>query len=74
MKETDVLKDILNHRMSNQIFYNENLINTRNPMLRNLFTMLRDDEMRAIFMLQQRIYRIENPPGILAKMFPSGRG
>lgn len=73
MKEVDVLKDILHYRMSSQIFYNENIINLRNPSLRNLFTLLRDDETRAIVDLQQKIHRLEINPNIISKILPSGR-
>lgn len=70
MKEVDMLKDILQYRISNQIFYNHNLIHIRNPEVRQLFSELRDDEMRAIEKLQQKIQRLENKPYIISKMFP----
>ncbi|MCX7749618.1 MAG: hypothetical protein N2645_22405 [Clostridia bacterium] len=71
MKEADILRDILQHRISNQVYYNENIINIRNPEVRQLFTQARDDEMRAIVKLQQKIERLEANPGIIAKMFPT---
>ena len=71
MKEVDILKDILQYRIANQTFYNENLINVRNPEVRQLFTAVRDDEMRAIVKLQQKIERLEANPGIIAKIFPT---
>ena len=70
MKEVDMLKDILQSRISNQIFYNHNLIHIRNPEVRQLFSELRDDEMRAIEKLQQKVQRLENKPYIISKMFP----
>lgn len=69
MKEVDILKDILEYRVSNQLFYNENLINIRNPGVRQLYTQLRDDEMRAIVKLQQKIEKLEAKPYIVSKIF-----
>lgn len=69
MKEVDILKDILEYRISNQLFYNENLINIRNPEVRQLYTQLRDEEMRAIVKLQQKIERLEAKPYIVSKIF-----
>ncbi|MCX7921697.1 MAG: PA2169 family four-helix-bundle protein [Clostridia bacterium] len=71
MKDIDILKDILEYKIANQTFYNENLIKVRNPEIRQVFTQLRDDEMRAIVKLQQKIQRLGSPPGIIAKIFPA---
>lgn len=71
MKEVDILKDILEYRISNQVFYNEALINVKNPEARQIFTQVRDDEMRAIVKLQQKIERFESKSGIIAKIFPT---
>jgi rubrerythrin len=71
MKEIDMIKDVLYYRISNQIFYNENIINIRNPEARQLFTQIRDDEMRSVSKLQQKIERWESPPSVVAKMFPT---
>jgi rubrerythrin len=71
MKPIDIFKDLLQSRISNQISYNESLINIRNPEMRQVFTQLRDDEMRSIVKLQQKVQRLETSPGIIAKIFPS---
>jgi rubrerythrin len=71
MKKIDALNDILQNRVSNQVFYNENLINITNPEIRAVYTQLRDDEMRSIVKLQQLINRLEHPSGIVSKIFPS---
>lgn len=71
MDEINALKDILQSRISNQVFYNENLIQIRNPEIRQVFTELRDDEMRAIVKLQQRIHRLDASPSIVSKIFPT---
>jgi len=66
-----ILKDILQSRISNQIFYNNKLITIRNPEVRQVLTQLRDDEMRAIVKLQQKIDRLQNTSGIISKIFPT---
>lgn len=70
MDDVDILKDILQYRVINQISYNENLINVRNPEVRSAFTQLRDDEMRDIVKIQQKIERNKGDVGILAKIIP----
>ncbi len=72
MKEADILKDILEYRISNQKFYNNNMVYMRNPEIRRLYTELRDDEMRAIVKLQQAIERMEGDRGIIGKIITSG--
>lgn len=71
MREVDMLKDILNYRISSQILYNGYMIKVRNPEIRKMFAELRDDEMRSIVRLQQRIERLESKPKIIAKIFTS---
>lgn len=71
MKKNDVLRDILQTRISNQVYYNENVITVRNPEVRQIFTQLRDDEMRSIVRLQKKVQRLESPPGIITKILPS---
>ncbi|TYQ17973.1 UNVERIFIED_CONTAM: hypothetical protein Cloal_0368 [Acetivibrio alkalicellulosi] len=71
MEVVDILRDILQSRISNQIFYNDNLITIRNPEVRQVLTQLRDDEMRAIVKLQQKIDRLQDTSGLIAKIFPT---
>jgi rubrerythrin len=71
MEVVDILKDILQSRISNQIFYNSNLITIRNPEVRQVLTQLRDSEMRAIVKLQQKIDRLQDVSGIISKIFPT---
>jgi hypothetical protein len=71
VKEVDGMKDVLQSRISNQLFYNINTIELKNPEIRQLFTQMRDDEMRSIVKLQQKIQRSENPEGIISKIFPA---
>ncbi|KUO72860.1 MAG: hypothetical protein APF77_00340 [Clostridia bacterium BRH_c25] len=70
MEDIDILKDILQYRIINQVSYNENLVNVRNPEVRYTFTQLRDDEMRDIVKLQQKIERNKGSVGIIAKIIP----
>lgn len=70
MEDLDILKDILQHRVINQLSYNENLVNVRNPEVRHTFTQLRDDEMRDIVRIQQKIERNKGSAGLIAKIIP----
>ncbi|MCT4562843.1 MAG: PA2169 family four-helix-bundle protein [Maledivibacter sp.] len=70
MKDVDILKDILEYRISNELFYNQNLIHIRNPRARQLFAQMRDDEMREIIRLQEKIERLQSKPYIISKIFP----
>ncbi|HYF75484.1 MAG TPA: hypothetical protein VD757_02750 [Candidatus Nitrosocosmicus sp.] len=70
MEDIDILKDILQYRIINQVTYNENLISVRNPEVRHTFTQLRDDEMRDIVRLQQKIERNKGAVSIIAKIVP----
>lgn len=71
MKEVDMLKDILEYKISNQLFYNDNLIHIVNPEVRQLFSQMRDDEMREIEKLQQKIKRLQAKPYVISKIFPT---
>lgn len=70
MEDIDILKDILQYRVINQVSYNENLISVRNPEVRSVFTQLRDDEMRDIVRIQQKIERNKGSVGLIAKIIP----
>ena len=70
MEDIDILKDILQYRIINQVSYNENLITVRNPEVRSTFVQLRDDEMRDIIKLQQKIERYKGNKSIIAKIVP----
>lgn len=70
MEDVDILKDLLEYRISNQITYNEHLINVRNPEVRQVFTQLRDDEMRDIVKIQQKIEKKKGSMGLIAKIIP----
>lgn len=69
MKEVDIFKDVLQSRISNQVIYNNYLIYIRNPEIRQVYSQFRDDETRAIVMLQQKIQKLETPSGIFSKIF-----
>ena len=71
MREVEILTDLLSYMESSQVLYNENMIEIRNPEAKQLFTLLRDNKMRAIEMLQQKIERFESEKGIISRMFPN---
>ena len=71
MRLIDIYKDVMYFRKASQEFYNECMLTLRNPEARQLFSSLRDDESRAVAMLQQKIDTMESSPGIIAKIIPS---
>jgi rubrerythrin len=71
MKEADILKDLLHYKISSEKEFNEIAINVRNPEVRQLFIQMRDDEMRHIARIQQKIERVETKPRIIARIIPS---
>lgn len=58
----DALQDIEKDLINQQMFYNENLINITNPYVRQIFTQMRDDEMRFITIIQQNIESLKSKP------------
>jgi hypothetical protein len=71
MKEVDILKDLLEYKIASQITYNNYVIDLLNPEARQLFTQMRDDEMRAITKLQQKVTRLESKARIIARILPA---
>ena len=71
MELVDILKDILQDRASNQLFYNHVMVDIRNPEVRRTFLQIRDDEMRDVVKLQEWITRLKKKPNITARLFPS---
>ncbi|AEF18074.1 MULTISPECIES: hypothetical protein [Thermoanaerobacterium] len=58
----DALQDIEKDLINQQMFYNENLISITNPYVRQIFTQMRDDEMRFITIIQQNIESLKSKP------------
>jgi len=71
VKEADILKDLLEYKIASQITYNNFMIDLLNPEARQLFTQMRDDEMRAITKLQQKISRLESKARIISRILPA---
>ncbi|HCC08247.1 MAG TPA: hypothetical protein DEP72_08850 [Clostridiales bacterium] len=69
MREEDILNDILKDKIINQCFYNESLLENKNPEVRNVFMEARDDETRDIVRLQQKVERIHNNSSSINKIF-----
>jgi rubrerythrin len=71
MRELEILQDILEYRTNSQIKYNSRIIQVKNPEARQVFTQLRDDEMRSVVKLQQKIEKMSEQPFIVSKIFSS---
>lgn len=60
----DALQDLIKDLINLQSFYNESLVNITNPYIRENFTLMRDDAMRYISILQQNIESLESKPNM----------
>lgn len=70
MDVLDLLYDALMTKIDNQKFYNEQAVKITNPMARQFFINLRDEEMQHINMLQKKINAIEGKPFPVSKIIP----
>ncbi|MBM7856186.1 rubrerythrin [Desulfohalotomaculum tongense] len=61
---------MLMSKMDNQKFYNEQALKISNPMARQFFINLRDEEMEHIGILQKKIHALEGKPFPISKIVP----
>lgn len=66
-----MLKDLLQYTDYLEKFYNESAIEIRNPEARQLFIQHRDEYLRDVAKLQQKIERVESKPRIISRLLPS---
>lgn len=55
MEQLDLYKDLLNSEIMLQTFLNNEMVKMNNPVARQVFTRMRDDDMTHIILLQQII-------------------
>lgn len=70
----DLMQDLVKEMTKLQTFYNDQMILITNPDIRGLLTKLRDEVMKAISMLQQRIEAMESKPTEINKIFSTREG
>ncbi|MBO8137673.1 MAG: hypothetical protein H0Z40_06015 [Desulfotomaculum sp.] len=70
MDALDLLYDALLSKMDSQRFYNEQAMLITNPMARQFFINLRDEEMHHISMLHKKIHALEDIPFPVSKIIP----
>jgi len=58
----DILQELNKYLIDLQSLYNTNIINITNPYIRELFTELREETMKAISLIQISIVSIESKP------------
>ncbi len=73
MDALNYLYQALEEKISNQLFYNECMVKAINPVARELFARLRDEETSDIEMLQKEILFIESRPSAVRKIFFSDK-
>ncbi|OEH86919.1 hypothetical protein BHU72_01265 [Desulfuribacillus stibiiarsenatis] len=67
MNKVSWLKDVLENKVYRQTFFNNVMVKMTNPEARQFFAQMRDDEMRQIIILQQKIdtyTKAKNPVNI----------
>jgi len=64
------LYQILEEKISSQSFYNKLSVKVTNPVARELFTRLRDEEMAHVDLLQKEVIFIEAKPFPINKILP----
>ncbi|SHI85817.1 hypothetical protein [Desulfofundulus thermosubterraneus] len=62
MNKLDLLYDALTDKLWSQHFYNEQVLMTVNPVARDLFTRLRDEEGQHVLALRSEIIAMEANP------------
>lgn len=70
MDALNYLYQALEEKINNQVFYNEQTVRMTNPVARELFTRLRDEEMAHVEILQKEILSIESKPFPINKILP----
>jgi len=70
VNKLDLLYDVLTDKMWSQNFYNAQMLLMLNPVARDLFRRLRDEEDRHIFTLRTEIVALEANPMAASKILP----
>lgn len=73
MDALNYLYQVLEEKINNQAFYNEQSVKVTNPVARELFTRLRDEEMVHVEVIQKEILSIEAKPFPVNKIIPKLR-
>lgn len=71
MDALNYLYQALEEKINNQAFYNELSVKVTNPVARELFTRLRDEEMAHVELLQKEVLSIESKPFPVNKILPN---
>lgn len=70
----DLMQDVVKEMIKLQTFYNDHIIMITNPDIREMLTQFRDEEMKSISMLQQRIEAMESKSTEINKVFTTREG
>jgi len=66
----DFLYHALEEKINSQLFYNELSVKVVNPVARELFKRLRDEEMANVMLLQREVTTIEAKQSPVHKIIP----
>ncbi|RKO68099.1 hypothetical protein [Desulfofundulus salinus] len=70
MNKLDLLYDVLIDKIWSQTFYNEQMLLMVNPVARELFMRLRDEETQHVLVLRTEIIAMEANPFAPTKILP----
>lgn len=70
MNTLNLLYHALEEKINSQLFYNELSVKVTNPVARELFNRLRDEEMANVKVLQKEITSIEAKQSPVNKIIP----
>lgn len=71
MKSMDILYDLLLDKINSQEFYNDMMVRMVNPLARDLFKTIRDEEERDVIIVRKSFLAAESKPMILKAFFPA---
>lgn len=71
MKSMDILYDLLQDKINSQEFFNSMMVRMVNPLARDLFKTIRDEEERDVIIVRKNFLSLEAKPMILKAFFPS---
>ena len=72
MRTSDRLYDLLQDKTNNQIFYNQMMIGMVNPVAKELFRSLRDDDAKDVDTVRRHFLSLEAKP-LIFRSFITGK-
>jgi hypothetical protein len=71
MKSMDMLYGLLQDKINSQLFYNGAMVRMVNPLARDLFKTIRDEEESDVLRIRRMFLALEARPMILKTFIPA---